>query len=143
MNLPRTILWILLTFCLMAHFNPQAEAQPVVLKLATRHRRGQFFYVRRESPDGEPSPSKALRRGERFDRLQEAINRLRPDYREALMLVRIEGLKIKEAARRMNRSPKAILHLVARALKRLKEAFGDTESLHLPPMHLEGGNDAN
>jgi len=35
MNLPRTILWIFLTSCLVAHFNPHAEAQPVVLKLAT------------------------------------------------------------------------------------------------------------
>jgi len=52
------------------------------------------------------------------------------------MLVRIEGLQIKEAAERMNRTPKAVAHLLARALKQLKERFGDTESLHLPPRRL-------
>jgi len=86
--------------------------------------------------DSEPSPSKGLRREERLSRLKEAIDNLSPEYREAVLLVRIKGLKVKEAAGRMNRSPNAVTHLLLRALKKLKEDLGDTESLHLPPERL-------
>ena len=82
------------------------------------------------------SVAEGLRRQERFSRLREAIDSLSPEYREAVLLVRIKGLKVKEAAERMNRSPNAVMHLLLRALKKLKEALGDTESLHLPPESL-------
>ncbi len=78
------------------------------------------------------SPSENLRRNERFDRLEEALANLSKDHREVLRLARIEGLKVKEIAVRMKRSPDAIWKLLARATLQLKESFGDTESLHLP-----------
>ena len=37
----------------------------------------------------------------------------------------------------MERSPKAVAHLLARALRKLKESFGGTESLSLPPRGIE------
>jgi hypothetical protein len=37
----------------------------------------------------------------------------------------------------MGRSPDAVTHLLLRALDKLRESFGDTESLHLPPRSLE------
>ena len=83
-------------------------------------------------PNKDSTPSKQLRREERFDRLEQAINRLNPDYRTALILARIEGLKVHEIAAKMNRSTKAVYALLARALEQIKEEFGDTESLHLP-----------
>lgn len=42
------------------------------------------------------SPSRLVRRDERFDRLQEALCRLTPEQREAIHLSRMEGLKIRE-----------------------------------------------
>jgi len=51
--------------------------------------------------------------------------------------VRIKGLKITEAAHRMGRTSSAVTHLLMRALKKLKESFGDTESLNLPPMRFD------
>ena len=116
-------------------------AEHVILNLARRQRTDPILYVEHDRPHAGPSPSKSLRRGERFDRFQEALDGLPPDYREAVYLVRIEGLKVKEAADRMNRSPKAIKHLLARALHQLKDLLGDTESLSLPPEHLRGGGD--
>jgi RNA polymerase sigma-70 factor (ECF subfamily) len=114
-------------------------AEHVIVNLARRQRtRGsRVLYVEHDLPNGDPTPSKALRRTERFARLQAALGDLAPDYREVIHLVRIEGLRIKEAARRMNRSPKSVMHLLARALKKLKESFGDTESLGLPPERLK------
>ncbi len=82
------------------------------------------------------SPSKHARRNERFDRLEQALKRLRPDHRQVITLARIEGHKTKEIARRMNRSESAVKNLLLRGLRELKSHFGDTESLHLPERNL-------
>ena len=86
---------------------------------------------------GDPSPSRSLRREERFERLQKALDALPPDYREVVVLARLKGLKMKEIAARMERSVFSVTHLLSRALDSLKGAFGDTESLGLPPRRLE------
>jgi RNA polymerase sigma factor (sigma-70 family) len=114
-------------------------ARHVILQHVERRQQSELIYLNEERRTEEPSPSHALRREERFDRLQDAVNRLPPDYREAVLLVRIEGLQIKEAAERMKRTPKAVLHLLSRGLKKLQELLADTESLGLPPKRLEGG----
>ena len=43
-----------------------------------------------------------------------------------------------QAAEEMGRSSEAVKRLLYRALKNLKTAFGDTESLHLPGRSLRG-----
>ncbi len=76
-----------------------------------------------------------------MSRFQDALERLPPDYRTAIRLVRLEGLKIHEAAAQMNRTPNAVMHLLGRALKQLQDSLGDTESLNLPRGHeLYGEN---
>lgn len=115
----------------------------IILRLAKRSRRDRKLQVPEEIPASGPSPSRILRRGERFDRLQQAVSKLPPDYREVLRLSRIERLKIKEIARRMDRSEFAVKHLMARAVKQLRETFGDTESLHLPDQAIDMGGGGN
>ena len=114
-------------------------AKHVLLNAADKIRR----YEPREDFHGVPakavSPSKTLRREERLDRLQRSLDDLPADYRKVVQLARIEGLKIKEIAKRMNRSPDAIKHVLARALIQLRSNFGDTESLHLPDRGLQTG----
>ncbi len=90
-----------------------------------------------------PSQSQVLRRGERLDRLQSTLDKLPSDYRQVLTLSRLEGLSAQEIADRMGRTPNAVYHLIVRALKLLREEFGDTESLHLPdrPLRREGVDD--
>ncbi len=85
----------------------------------------------------ETSPSKNVRRNERFDRLENALNNLSDDHRKVIVLARIERLGINDVARRMNRSANAVKKLLARALLELRQSFGDTESLHLPDRFLE------
>jgi RNA polymerase sigma-70 factor (ECF subfamily) len=115
-------------------------AERVILKLAQRRRRD-VLYLDRDLSARDVSPSKAMRREERFDRFQDALDSLSPDYREVVDLARLQGLGIKEIARRMNRSPKAVAHLVSRALQKLKKAIGETESFSLPPRAIGRGAD--
>ena len=56
---------------------------------------------------------------------------------DGIRLARLEGLPVKEVARRMHRSEKATSVLLVRAQLKLKTIFGDTESLHLPQRSLE------
>jgi RNA polymerase sigma-70 factor (ECF subfamily) len=114
-------------------------AEHVILQLAERRERDQVLYVEAEALAADASPSQTLRRGERFDRLQAALDSLPPDYREVIVLSRLRGLRLKEIAVRMQRSPNAVAHLLSRALGELKAAFGDTESLGLPSRPLDGG----
>jgi RNA polymerase sigma-70 factor (ECF subfamily) len=83
------------------------------------------------------SPSKGLRREERFQRLKMAMACLSVDQREAIQLAKIDGLKVNEIALRMKRSPDSVKQLLSRGLRQLRESFGDTESLHLPDRGLE------
>ena len=93
----------------------------------------------RDVPGKVVSPSKALRRDERFNRLGRAIEDLSPDYREVVTSVCLKRRSVKETAEYMKRTPGAIRNLLRRALRDLKGSFGDTESLHLPPGTLDRG----
>ncbi len=107
-------------------------AENVIRKAARSKRRTPPTEEIFEVAGRSTSPSVMLRREERFERLQKALESLPPDYREAIRLSRIEGLKTVEIAERMGRSREAVKQLIFRALRRLRESFGDTESLHLP-----------
>jgi len=85
----------------------------------------------------KPSPSRIMRRDERFQRLQESFSALSADHRKVIELARIEGLSIDAIAGRMHRSPGAVKQLLARALEQLRERFGDTASMHLPDQQLK------
>ncbi len=107
-----------------------------LIRNASRTRAVSLHEVSLEIASGDPSPSRALRRNERFDRLQEALQSLSPDHRQVIELARIQGWKTKEIAERMGRSPGAVRLLLFRALEQLKNRFGDTGSLGLPDRAL-------
>jgi RNA polymerase sigma-70 factor (subfamily 1) len=83
------------------------------------------------------SPSDVLRRDERFERLRQSMQCLSPDHRKVVFLVCVREMRIKDVAQQMGRRPKAVSMLLFRALKKLKEVFGTTDSLHLPERSLE------
>ena len=89
------------------------------------------------------SQSKAQRREERFDRLEEAVKALSPDHRRVILLARVERLPLHEVAQRMGRTRGATRQLLWRALQELRKVFGETESLHLPPRSLKPEGDAD
>ena len=109
-----------------------------------QRRRATLELERPPRAPSQVSPSRALRREERLDRLEKALRSLSPDHRQVIRLARIEGLQTGEIARRLRRSPGAVRNLLLRALKELKKSFGDTESLHLPHRPRdEGGSDVD
>ncbi len=114
-------------------------ARNVLLKSIEKLGAAQPLKLERDLTASGPSPSKALLRDERFDRLQRAVETLRGDHQEVIRLARIEGLSLDEVAVRMGRSPEAVKKLLWRSLKELRKAFGDTESLHLAPRKLDAG----
>ena len=75
----------------------------VILKLTARYERENTLSLRQDPPGSNGSPSRDLRRQERFERLQSAVSSLSPDHREVILLARVEGLRIKEVAGRMKR----------------------------------------
>lgn len=93
---------------------------------------GEATTDRDDVPDDGTSPTRQIRRQERFDRLEAAIERLSDDHREVIKMTRIDGIPVREVAARMDRSEKATYQLLWRATQKLKEIFGDTASLHLP-----------
>jgi RNA polymerase sigma-70 factor (ECF subfamily) len=116
-------------------------ARNVLLKAIEKLGLNRPLKLERDVAASGPSPSKALRRDERFDRLDRAIQSLSGDHREVIRLARLEGLPLERVAERMKRSPDAVKKLLWRALKELRKAFGDTESLHLAPRRLDAGGD--
>lgn len=106
-------------------------AEHVIWNLSQKKSWSELQLVR-EVPDSGPSPSRHVRREERFERLEKALRGLSADHRRVLILARVEGRRVKEIARIMDRSPNAVKKLLGRATLELARSFGDTESLGLP-----------
>ncbi|MBL8738761.1 MAG: sigma-70 family RNA polymerase sigma factor [Planctomycetes bacterium] len=71
--------------------------------------------------DRRSGPVTHADRKDRLQLLEEAMQRLSDDYREVILLMKIEGLAAKEVAERMARSENAVHLLLSRALKKLAE----------------------
>ncbi len=112
-------------------------AQKTVLRAEEEARRNPTLEIQDNVAAKDVSPSKAMRRDERFDHLQGAIESLGGDYREVILLTRIQGLTLKQAAEKMGRSPEAIRKLFWRALQQLRKVLTNTGSLHLADRSLE------
>jgi RNA polymerase sigma-70 factor, ECF subfamily len=111
-------------------------AKNVVQEHEKLRKRRPLIQLRDDVARDDPSRGRLLQREERFERLEKALETLSPEHREVIRLARIEGLPLKEVASRMNRTHGAVRQLLWRALGALKERFGDTESLNLPPRSL-------
>lgn len=77
------------------------------------------------NPEGpEPldsmTPSRMLAQDENLRRLLAKLDRLPDDYRQVILLAKIEGLTTAEVAQRMNKSREATALLLHRAIKRFR-----------------------
>lgn len=115
----------------------QGVAENVILEACRKCGREPRLTVFEDMPVPDISPSKHMRRSERFERLQEAIRELPEEYREVILLARIDGLKMREIAARMERTVSSVKNLLLRGMRELRRSFGDTESLHLPDRRLD------
>jgi len=72
-------------------------------------------------PADSKTPSRLFGQQEAMERLLVRLSRLPDDYRQAILLARIEGLPTAEVAERMGKSREQVALLVYRAVKRLRE----------------------
>jgi len=69
------------------------------------------------------TPSVIMSKKEELDKLEKAIDELKPEYREVIILIKIDGLSYKEIADKLGRSADAVRKLVSRAMAELTVAF--------------------
>ncbi len=88
--------------------------------LAMRRLKRRRELPQRESGEGGESPELELLRSERHRQLYAALERLNPEYRQALYLVFFEDMSSEEAARIMGKNRKQIYNLTERGKKALR-----------------------
>lgn len=74
-------------------------------------------------PTDTTTPSKIISRKEEHEKLEKAMQRLNPEYREVILLAEIEGLSYKQIGEKIGKSPDAARMLLARALNALSKAY--------------------
>jgi RNA polymerase sigma-70 factor (ECF subfamily) len=71
-----------------------------------------------------PTPSVIMCKKEALDRLEKALDELKPEYKQVVVLKRIEGLSYDEIGERLGKSAKAVSMLLYRAMTALTIAYG-------------------
>jgi len=79
----------------------------------------------REPPDSTDSPSELVMQREREIQLADCISQLSPDHQEVIILRSLQRLPFDEVAERMGRTRPAVQMLWARAVGKLKDAYGE------------------
>ncbi len=70
------------------------------------------------------TPSVIMARKEDLNRLEEAIDELKPEHKEVIVLAKIEELSYKEIGKRLGKSADAVGMLLSRAMVALTVAYG-------------------
>jgi RNA polymerase sigma-70 factor (ECF subfamily) len=73
--------------------------------------------------DPGPSPSTPARRREQALALADQLAKLKPQYREVIILRNLQGLSFEEVAARMNRKTAAVRMLWLRAIEKFKQVY--------------------
>jgi len=79
--------------------------------------------TRIHEPIRTTTPSVIMSISEELNKLENAMNLLKPEYREVIVLNQIEGLSLKKIGDKLSKSPDAVRMLVARAMASLAAAF--------------------
>ena len=69
------------------------------------------------------TPSVIMSRKEELDKLERAIDELKPEHKEVIVLAKIEGLSYKEIGKRLGKSADAVGMLLSRAMVGLTIAY--------------------
>jgi RNA polymerase sigma-70 factor (ECF subfamily) len=80
-------------------------------------------YVGFNEPIQATTPSMVLSRKEDLAKLEKAVDELKPEYREAIVLTKIEGLSYQEIGQKMGKSSDAVRMLATRAMAELTTIF--------------------
>lgn len=80
-------------------------------------------FVKIHGPIDATTPSVIMSRKEDLNKLEKAMDELKPEYREAIILTKIEGLSYKEISKRLGKSNDAVRKLVSRAIIALTNVY--------------------
>ncbi len=83
----------------------------------------QDTFVVMNEPVDNATPSLILSKQEDLNRLEKAMEKLKPEYREVITLTKIEGLTYKEVAEKTGKGPDAVRMLLSRAMTALCQSF--------------------
>lgn len=75
-------------------------------------------------PARNTTPSLVLSRRDELDKLEKAIDTLKPEYRNVIVLAKIDGLSYQEIGDKLGKSADAAGHLLLRAMVALTDTFG-------------------
>ncbi len=87
----------------------------------------QDTFIGISGPVDNTTPSLIMSKREDLNKLEKAMEQLKPEYREVITLTKIEGLTYKEAAEKMGKGPDAVRMLLSRAITALSQSFEKPE----------------
>ena len=82
-------------------------------------------FIKTVEPVDLTTPSMVMSRREDLNKLEKAMDKLKFEYKEVIVLVKIEGLSHKEVAERLGKSPHSTRAFLSRALTALTKAYGE------------------
>jgi RNA polymerase sigma-70 factor (ECF subfamily) len=83
----------------------------------------QDSFIQDFAPADLTTPSIVVSKREELDKLEEAMDKLKPEYKEVIKLTKIEGLSYDDVGNRLGKSPDAIRMLLSRAMVELTKTF--------------------
>jgi len=95
------------------------------MSLNNNRQSAQDSFVKMAGPVDTTTPSVIMSRQEELDKLEKALDKLKPEYKEVILLNKIEGLSSKELSDRLGKAPGAVRMLLSRAMIALASALED------------------
>ena len=86
------------------------------VRLNSHRTTAEVSFVAAAEPIDSVTPSAILSKSEELDKLAKAIDILKPEYREVIVLTKIEGLSYREIGEKLGKSSDAVRMLVSRAM---------------------------
>jgi RNA polymerase sigma-70 factor (ECF subfamily) len=75
------------------------------------------------TPIEATTPSVIMSRIEELEKLEKAIDKLKPEYKQVIVLSKIDGLSYKEIADKLGKTSEAVRKLISRAMAALTTVF--------------------
>lgn len=87
------------------------------------NRQSQDTFAGTHEPFVSTTPSMIMSKREDLDRLEKAIDRLKPEYKEVIIMSKIEGLSNIDIGKKLGKNPHAVCMLLSRAITALADVY--------------------